>query len=77
MSIHKMYSMKTEIKTNTSRTFLTNDELYHLFSIKCRKNKQRIGDRLNALIAADLNISVPFDNKENKNPEETSACSEI
>jgi hypothetical protein len=59
MSIHKVYSMKNEIKTNTTRTFLTNDELYHSFALKCRKNKQKIGDRLNALIKADLELSAP------------------
>jgi len=50
--------MKNEIKTNTTRTFLTNDELYHLFSLKCRENKQKIGDRINLLIATDLGISI-------------------
>jgi len=47
--------MKTEkLKLNKSATFATNENLYYDFSLKCKLNKQKIGDRLNALMFADL-----------------------
>jgi hypothetical protein len=66
-----------KMKLNRGVTFRTNEDLYFEFGLKCKQNKQKIGDRLNALIIADLNNSTPFENKENQTHEETSAGSEI
>ena len=50
----------TNFKLNKTATFKTNEDLYYDFSLKCRLNKQKIGDRLNDLISADLKASAPL-----------------
>lgn len=48
------------MKFDRTVTFHANAELYYEFSLKCKLNKQKIGDRLNALISADLKSSAPL-----------------
>lgn len=48
-----------KIKLNRAVNFRTNEDLYYDFALKCKLGKQKIGDRLNALIIADLKASAP------------------
>lgn len=50
----------TNLKLNKTATFKTNEDLYYDFALKCKLNKQKIGDRLNALISADVKTSAPL-----------------
>lgn len=47
------------LKLNRAVNFRTNEDLYYDFALKCKLNKQKIGDRINFLIAADLQTSTP------------------
>jgi len=42
------------LKLNRAVNFRANEDLYYDFALKCKLNKQKIGDRLNALMFADL-----------------------
>jgi len=48
-----------KLKLNRAVNFRTNEDLYYEFALKCKVNKQKIGDRINALIAADVVASAP------------------
>ncbi len=50
---------KANLKLNRAVNFRTNEDLYYAFALKCKLGKQKIGDRLNALIIADLKASAP------------------
>jgi len=50
---------KSKLKLNKSVTFKTNEDLYYDFALKCKISKNKIADRLNALIAADVVASAP------------------
>jgi len=43
-----------KLKLNKAVNFRTNEDLYYEFALKCKVNKQKIGDRINALIAQDV-----------------------
>jgi len=48
-----------KLKLNRAVNFRTNEDLYYEFALKCKVNKQKIGDRINTLIAADVVASAP------------------
>jgi len=50
---------KQKLKLNRAVNFRTNEDLYYEFALKCKSNKQKIGDRINTLIAADVVASTP------------------
>jgi len=49
-----------KLKLNRAVNFRTNEDLYYDFALKCKLQKQKIGDRLNSLIVADLQSSTPI-----------------
>lgn len=50
----------SNLKLNRAVNFRTNEDLYYNFALKCKLKKQKIGDRLNALITADLECDIPI-----------------
>lgn len=48
-----------KLKLNRAVNFRTNEDLYYDFALKCKLNKQKIGDRLNALMTVDLQVTIP------------------